>query len=380
LDKEVGDKLGLTYQVSLDVSRRSRQELLDDAEEAMRKGHFLTLNHRYVLHRFRNLTEKALFDHNIRWRERIMRTNFTGRESSQDFQSLTDPYDIVEREATERNPALQQRRTRYPHDRYDPDKRWNPNIEELMTRWNNAREANPVRATIMTAAPPGLNADELNYWNKMDKLVDDLLFELRSGGMTRRKIDFDQTALKQLYTIVLRVDQRLATTDHVDKAFGKTSFAQTSKTLSGVGVGFTPDDVANIWIYALLGIFSTETEVMRQYLLQALPDKPPFRRDRFITLKPLVNGIVSCCPRFGAAFAKEIDVELRNALAHETYWVAEDTTVTPTKLKLRYIDELGDAEKDKPFGDVLFRARQQNLLTTIIAKQIQDKYDSSWFS
>jgi hypothetical protein len=232
----------------------------------------------------------------------------------------------------------------------------------------------------MTPTPPGLNADELNYWNKMDILVDNLLLELKNGGMTRRKIDFDQTALKQLYTIVLRVDARLATTDCVDKAFGKTSFTQTSKTLSSVGVGFTSDDVANVWIYALLGIFSTETEVMRQYLLQALADKPPFSRNRFITLKPLRDGIVTCCPNFGASFAKEVDVELRNALAHETYWIAEDTTVTPTKLKLRYIDELGDIEQDKPFGDVLFRARQQNLLTSIIAKQIQDKYDSGWFS
>jgi hypothetical protein len=231
----------------------------------------------------------------------------------------------------------------------------------------------------MTPAPPGLNPDELNYWNKMDKLVDDLLHELKSKFMTRPKADFDQTALKQLYTIVLRVDARLSTTDHIDKAFGKTRFAQTSKALSGVGVGLTPDDLANTWIYALLGTFSTETEVMRQYLLQALPDKPPFKRDHFITLKPLMDGIKAQCPNFGTDFAKEIDVEVRNALAHETYWIAEDTTVTPSKFKLLYLDELGDAEKNKPLADVLFKARLQNLLTTIIAKQVQDKYDSGWF-
>ena len=231
----------------------------------------------------------------------------------------------------------------------------------------------------MTPTPPGLNREELNYWKNMDVLVDNLLSELKNGGMARRKIDFDQTALKQLNTIVLRVDARLATTDHVDKAFGKTQFALTSKTLSGAGVGFTPDDVANTWIYALLGTFSTETEVMRQYLLQALADRPPFRRDHFITLKPLMKGIETQCPNFGTDFAKEIDVEVRNALAHETYWIAEDQTVTPPKLYLRYIDELGDAEKKKALADVLFKARLQNLLTTIIAKQVQDKYDSVWF-
>ena len=214
----------------------------------------------------------------------------------------------------------------------------------------------------------------------MDKLVDNLLLELKNGCMTRRKTDFDQTALRQLYTIALRVDERLGTTDHIDKAFGKTQFAQTSKTLSNVGVVFTPDDVANTWIYALLNTFSTETEVMRQYLLQALPNKPPFKRDHFITLKPLIEGIKTQCPNFGPDFAKEIDVEVRNALAHETYWIAEDTNVTPPKLKLLYIDELGKAEKEKRFADVLFKARLQNLLTTIIAKQIQDKYDSGWFN
>jgi hypothetical protein len=231
-----------------------------------------------------------------------------------------------------------------------------------------------------TPAPPGLNPDESNYWSKMDKLVNDLLQELKSKDLTRAKADFDQTALKQLLTLVLRVDARLTTTDHIDKAFGKTKFAETSKALSGAGFGFTPDDVANTWIYTLLGTFSTETEVMRQYLLQALADKPPFRRDHFITLKPLMTRIETQCTTFGHDFAKEIDVEVRNALAHETYWITEDQNVTPPKLYFRYIDELGDAEKQKPLADVLFKARLQNLLTTIIAKQVQDKYDSGWFS
>jgi predicted transcriptional regulator len=73
-------------------------------------------------------------------------------------------------------------------------------------------------------------------------------------------------------------------------------------------------------------------------------------------LRPLIYGITTCCPKFGTSFSKEVDVELRNALAHETYWIAQDTTVTPPKFKLRFIDELGDVEKEKPFGEVLFRA------------------------
>ncbi len=242
-----------------------------------------------------------------------------------------------------------------------------------------ARRNSGSRVVTM-APPPGLNTDELNYWNNMETLVDNLLIELKNGGRTRREVDFDQTALKQLYTIVLRVDTRLATTDCIYKAFfGKNNFQQTGKALIDLGVGFSQDNVSNIWIYALLGIFSTEAEVMRQYLLQALADRPPFNRNRFITMRPLIDGITTCCPNFGASFAREVDVELRNALAHETYWIAQDTTVTPPKFKLRYIDELGEVENEKPFGEVIFRARQQNLLTSIIAKQVQDKYDSGWF-
>jgi hypothetical protein len=52
--------------------------------------------------------------------------------------------------------------------------------------------------------------------------------------------------------------------------------------------------------------------------------------------------------------------------------------VTPPKFKLRYLDELDEKEKEKTLGEVFFRAREQNLLTSIIAKQIQDKYDSGW--
>jgi hypothetical protein len=222
----------------------------------------------------------------------------------------------------------------------------------------------------------------------MDTLVDNLLTELRDGCLTRKEVNFDPNALKQLQTIVLRVDSRLSMTTAVWKAFqSKTDFERTSKLLIGLGagVGFTIDNVSNLWVYALLGMFMTETEVMRQYLLQALADKPPFHRKdrkgrtRFIHLGTLKKEIANICSKYGARFGNEVDVELRNALAHETYWITQDTTVTPPTIHLRYCGDLGEVEKKKPFGEVIYRVRQQNILATIVAKQIQAKYDTLWF-
>ncbi len=215
----------------------------------------------------------------------------------------------------------------------------------------------------------------------MDPLVNDLLTELKNEGWTRQGSDFNQKANQQLYTILQREDSRLSTTEATYKAFdSKTSFEQTSKLLIGLGVGYTSNNVSNLWIYSLLGIFASETEIMRQYILEILANRPPFDWNRFITLGTLVNGIRDNCLNFGAKFADEIDVELRNSLAHETYWIVQDAKVTPPKFKLRYVGKLGDVEKEQLLGAVIFRGRQQNILTTIIAKQIQEKYNNGWFS
>jgi len=147
LDKEIGDRLGLVHDVMIVVRRVPSAALLEDAELAKKRGHFLTENHRYVLKRRKRIGDKELTNHNLRWRARIMETRFTGNESYQEFIELVDGWKTVDREKTERDTAgLRGTMRILGRDSYDPNRQWDPDIGELEHRWREA--ANDRRPVI----------------------------------------------------------------------------------------------------------------------------------------------------------------------------------------------------------------------------------------
>ena len=63
-----------------------------------------------------------------------MKMSFSGRESFVEFQTLVDPWKIVERERTQR--TLQVLTTVTPRNGYDDSKRWKFDVSKLQERWN----------------------------------------------------------------------------------------------------------------------------------------------------------------------------------------------------------------------------------------------------
>jgi len=140
LDKEIGDRIGLVHDAYLVISRSSQDRLLQDAREAMKRGHFLTENHRYALRKLDHIQEKYLVDNNVRWAHRVMATQFSGNETFQGFQHLVDPWQIVERERNERE-ILQPSKPGmivFARDGHDANKKWELNIDSLQNRWKQA--------------------------------------------------------------------------------------------------------------------------------------------------------------------------------------------------------------------------------------------------
>ncbi len=142
LDKEIGDKIGLTHDAYLSIIRIPSHPLLEDAKLAKEKGHFLTQNHRYVLSKMEHVKSKDLIYHNAQWRNNIMMMEFTGDESYPHFQSLVDPWDIVERERNDRGtPNLSiPSRMMFPRDSYDERDEWKLDLDELIRRYKQKQQ------------------------------------------------------------------------------------------------------------------------------------------------------------------------------------------------------------------------------------------------
>lgn len=139
------------HDVMLVIRTIPLEPLLKDAELAMRKGHFLTQNHRYALNRARHIELRKLSDHNVRWKKRVMATKFSGSESDVQLMDLLDPYRIVELEKRKRATpsSVQPSSIRLARDSFDSSKLWQPDTKRLEARCNEAHKQHENRFRSM---------------------------------------------------------------------------------------------------------------------------------------------------------------------------------------------------------------------------------------
>ena len=73
----------------------------------------------------------------------------------------------------------------------------------------------------------------------------------------------------------------------------------------------------------------------------------PFKGKKRFTLGMLTRALAKQCKTFGPDFANEVDVELRNAVAHGLYWIA--TYQQDGSIRLYYCEKLGMFPRQDPF-------------------------------
>jgi hypothetical protein len=222
--------------------------------------------------------------------------------------------------------------------------------------------------------PSGLTKEELEYWNNMDVIASGLLDELKVRGFVKKESEFDHTAFAQLRNITGRVEGRFVTSNALNILF-ETRTKEFSDFMVKQNIGFADDNVGNIWLYDNLGSFIDTTELFRYYLLIILRRKAPFDQD-FMTLGKLIRAIANECPSFGLKFTVEVDVDLRNALAHGLFWTEKQASGA---FEFIYCKELGGTPIRKPMLEVTERIRKHNLLGGCLVEVLGKKATSGWF-
>jgi len=222
--------------------------------------------------------------------------------------------------------------------------------------------------------PSGLTREELEYWNNMEATANGLLDELDVKGFIKKESEFDHAAFAQLRNITGRVEGRFVTSNALNILFERRS-KDFSDFLVKQNVGFADDNVGNIWLYDNLGSFIDTTELFRYYLLIILRPKAPFDQD-FMTLGKLIHAIADECPSFGLKFKAQVDVDLRNALAHGLFWMEKQASGV---FDFVYSKELGGTPIRKPMSEVTERIRKHNLLGGCFVEVLGRKATSGWF-
>ncbi len=223
--------------------------------------------------------------------------------------------------------------------------------------------------------PQGLTREEQDYWNRMEGIVNGLLDELKAGGWVKRENEFDRPAFGQLLQIAGRVEGHFETWNALNQLF-QTKRAELSNFLVLQKVGFTDDNVGNLWLYDALSAFIETTELFRDYLLVILRQKAPFDRD-ILTLGQLMGALIKASPTFGKKLADEVDVDLRNAVAHTLYWMSKKDPNAPPDIS--YCGKLGEVPVTNSLSEVMVRVRKHNLLGGCLAELLSTKATSNWF-
>jgi len=114
-------------------------ELYQDALKAREEGHFLTQNHRYILHKLEGYKNEELEQHNVEWSQRFQKQVFTGKESEQSLSDYIHPTRIVLNEYRCRGEILKKD---YLHRKnvYDHNPKWKIDVESLKARWIEAQK------------------------------------------------------------------------------------------------------------------------------------------------------------------------------------------------------------------------------------------------
>jgi hypothetical protein len=192
--------------------------------------------------------------------------------------------------------------------------------------------------------------------------------------LIKTEIEWNPMAFAEMLRITLRVNEHF----NIWNALAKLETdPELEKYLVEQNVGFAKENVRNLWFYGLLSTFLEATEFLRNFLSLVLRPIGPFKGKKPITLGMLTKALAEQCKMFGPDFANEVDVELRNAVAHGLYWLA--TYQQDGSIRLHYCEKLGDAPKTRPLQDTVIAMQRHGLLGSCFAEVLSKKGNAGYF-
>jgi len=207
---------------------------------------------------------------------------------------------------------------------------------------------------------------------KCERIVEGLLEELKSGGWVKTEGEWDSQAFRQMLEMTIRVNEHFNTWNSLNQL---ESESKLESFLVSQKVGFTDQNAGMVWLYELLSVFLDATELFRNFLALVLKRKGSFKRS--LTLGQLAKALKQECSKFGPEFASEVDVELRNAIAHGRYWLRKAGNGS---IYMSYCEELGEVPTIRLLSEILVVIKKQALLGNCVTETLSKKGNSGYFA
>lgn len=219
--------------------------------------------------------------------------------------------------------------------------------------------------------PSGLSTEEVAYWTKCEGIVEGLLEELKAGGWIRTEGLWDSQAFRQMLEITVRVYEHFNTWNALNLLEPESKL---ERFLVSQKVGFTDQNAGMVWFYELLSMFLDATESFRSFLALVLRQTRPFSGN--LTLGRLMKALKQECRIFGPQFAREVDVGLRNAIAHGRYWLRK---TGDGSIFLSYCEELGEVPTTRLLSEIAVVIKKQFLFGNCVTETMSKKGNTGYF-
>jgi hypothetical protein len=206
---------------------------------------------------------------------------------------------------------------------------------------------------------------------KCEGIVEGLLGELKSGGWIRTEGLWDSGAFRQMFEITIRVYEHFNIWNALNQLEPESKL---ERFLVSQKVGFTDQNAGMVWFYELLSVFLDATESFRSFLALILRQKGPFKGN--LTLGTLIRALKQECSEFGPQFASEVDVGLRNPIAHGRYWLRK---TADGSIYLNYCEELGEVPTIRLLSEIAIVIKKQALFGNCVTETVSKKGNAGYF-
>jgi hypothetical protein len=231
---------------------------------------------------------------------------------------------------------------------------------------------------VNVALPPSdLSETERTYWIKIQAIISGLVHEMKEKGLFRLRKDIagDKETGQQMPVILDRINMRLFMTNRITNAL----VANEDATYSYLKrcFDFTVEDSISLWVYEVLSVLVESTELFTKNFLILMHLKKPFRPK--ITFGEFIWLLTKECPKFGPALAAELDLRLRNAVAHGIYWTSwrhGSAASSIADVDLYYSDELGKEPVMESLTVVMPRVRNHNLMGRCLSEVLKTEIEA----
>lgn len=208
----------------------------------------------------------------------------------------------------------------------------------------------------------------MDYWGQACDFFETMLDDFRSKDLLRRNID---KAERERLNLVWESSRKCQIA--LDNLFDRFSSSGKDEDFDKkcAAIGFPEDTVTYLVLSQLIGTFLLKLEALfRTSLLFFLKERRGIRRK--MTLAQLLTTIEKISAPIGRELNNVIDTDLRNCLAHGTFWFEGGVLFRARNSYLEEIEQI-------PLGELMFENVKMNIVTEALIHSLKQKEKRGYF-